>query len=123
MRKVLLVEDDESSRDIMKYLLKNTCELEITYRGEEAIALAKTNKFDLILMDIKLNFGMNGIQAAKEIRKISGYENVPIIAVTAYAMKGDREYFLSQGLSNYIAKPFDFKYFLSTVESTLALDN
>ena len=122
-RKVLLVEDDESSRDIIKYLLKESFDLVITFRGEDAIALAKQKQFDLILMDIKLNYGMNGIQATKEIRKINGYENCPIIAITAYAMRGDEEYFLSQGMSKYISKPFDFKDFLNTINTTFTSNN
>ncbi len=123
MRKVLLVEDDEPTKDIIKYLLKNICELQTTNRGEIAIDLANETKYSLILMDIKLNFGMNGIKATQNIRKIKGYENVPIIAVTAYAMKGDEEYFLSQGLSYYIAKPFDLKKFVSTISNFLSFEN
>ena len=123
MRKVLLVEDDEPTKDIIKYLLKNICELQTTNRGEIAIDLANETSYALILMDIKLDFGMNGIQATQSIRKIKGYEDVPIIAVTAYAMKGDEEYFLSQGLSYYIAKPFDLKKFVSTISNFLSFEN
>ncbi|MHB8578837.1 MAG: response regulator [Ignavibacteriaceae bacterium] len=123
MRKVLLVEDDEPTKDIIKYLLKNICELQTTNQGEIAIDLANQTKYSLILMDIKLDFGMNGIQATQSIRKIKGYESVPIIAVTAYAMKGDEEYFLSQGLSYYIAKPFDLKKFVSTISNFLSSEN
>jgi CheY-like chemotaxis protein len=123
MRKVLLVEDDEPTKDIIKYLLKNICELQTTNRGEIAIDLANETSYALILMDIKLDFGMNGIQATQSIRKIKGYEDVPIIAVTAYAMRGDEEYFLSQGLSYYIAKPFDLKKFVSTISNFLSFEN
>ena len=123
MRKVLLVEDDEPTKDIIKYLLKNICELQTTNRGEVAIDLANETNYALILMDIKLDFGMNGIQATQSIRKIKGYEDVPIIAVTAYAMRGDEEYFLSQGLSYYIAKPFDLKKFVSTISNFLSFEN
>jgi CheY-like chemotaxis protein len=123
MKKVLLVEDDEPTQNIIKYILKNACELRITNCGEEAINLARQNKYELILMDIKLNFGMNGIKATKEIRKIDGYKDAPIIAVTAYAMKGDEQYFLSQGLSYYISKPFNFNKFASTVQTYLTSVN
>ena len=123
MKKVLLVEDDEPTQTIIKYILKNACELRITNCGEEAINLARQNKYELILMDIKLNFGMNGIQTTREIRKIKGYEYATIIAVTAYAMKGDEEYFLSQGLSYYISKPFNFNKFVSTVQTYLTSVN
>lgn len=79
MNKVLLVEDDEPTQNIIKYLLKNTCELRITDRGEEAIELIRQNKYELILMDIKLNFGMNGIQTTREIRKIRGMNTQPLL--------------------------------------------
>ena len=79
MNKVLFVEDDEPTQNIIKYLLKNTCELRITDRGEEAIELIRQNKYELILMDIKLNFGMNGIQTTREIREIRGMNTQPLL--------------------------------------------
>ena len=58
-------------------------------------------------MDIDLGFGMNGLEVTQKIKELKGYKNIPIIAVTAYAMLGDREKFLSAGCTHYIAKPFD----------------
>ncbi len=119
MFKVLLVEDEESCSSIVNYVLNGFCTLDITQKGETAITLAENNKYDLILMDIKLNYGMSGLDATQQIRQIKGYESVPIVAFTAYAMKGDKEYFLSHGLSHYISKPFDLKKFVDTVKSIL----
>ncbi len=119
MYKVLLVEDEESCSSIVNYVLHGFCTLDITQKGETAITMAEDCKYDLILMDIKLNYGMSGIDATEQIRKIKGYESVPIVAFTAYAMKGDKEYFLSHGLSHYISKPFDLKKFVDTVKSIL----
>lgn len=119
MYKVLLVEDEESCSSIVSYVLNEFCTLEITKKGETAVALATSSKYDLILMDIKLNYGINGVDATNQIRQIEGYESVPIVAFTAYAMKGDKEYFLTHGLSHYISKPFDLKKFADTVKSIL----
>lgn len=119
MYRVLLVEDEESCSSIVNYVLNGFCILDMTQKGETAITMAESQKYDLILMDIKLNYGMNGVDATKQIRKIKGYESVPIVAFTAYAMKGDKEYFLSHGLSHYISKPFDLNKFVETIKSIL----
>ena len=104
---VLLVEDDKSSLDITKLFLKDVCDVEIAQDGRTAIKMAKEKKYPAILMDIGLGRSMNGIQATREIRKIPGYENTPIGALTAYAMKGDKEEFLAAGCTDYLSKPFD----------------
>ena len=119
MYRVLLVEDEESCSSIVNYVLNGFCTLEITTKGETAVEMAAAGKYDLILMDIKLNYGINGIDATKQIRQLKGYESVPIVAFTAYAMKGDKEYFLSEGLSHYISKPFDLKRFVETIKTIL----
>ena len=69
--------------------------------------MAEKKNYSAILVDINLGFGMNGIEAINEIKKIKGYSSIPIIAVTAYALYGDREKFLSQGCTHYISKPFN----------------
>ena len=119
MYRVLLVEYEEYCSSIVDYLLKEFCQLDITNRGERAIDLANANKYDLILMDIKLNYGINGVEATKRIREIEGYDSTPIVAFTAYALKGDKEYFLSQGLTHYISKPFNLRNFVATVKEIL----
>ena len=68
--------------------------------------LVHSNKYNAILMDINLGKGKSGIEITKDIRKIAGYEKIPIIAETAFAMRGDKEEFLSAGCDYYISKPF-----------------
>ena len=73
-------------------------------------------------MDINLKHGLTGIQATKLIREISGYEKVPIVAITAYAMTSDRDEFLKAGCSHYLAKPFsknDIIQLLTTIKKYL----
>ncbi len=118
--KVLLVENDKASSDLIIYLLKNICSIELAEDGFTAIELANKNLYPLILMDIGLGFNMNGVETTTAIRKISGYENIPIVAVTAFAMKGDREYFLSHGLTHYISKPFNITSFINLIKGLLS---
>jgi len=107
LKKVLLVEDVPSNSDVVRILLKDICELEIAQSGEEAIDLVQKKRYAAILMDIDLGPGLSGIEAVKQIRSYKAYEKTPIIAVTALAMKGHREQFLSEGCSHYISKPFE----------------
>ncbi|MCE1188851.1 MAG: response regulator [Ignavibacteria bacterium] len=103
---VLLVEDNPENRDVITYFIKNICSVDSAIDGPSSIEMAKSKQYDLILMDINLGLGMNGMEATKQIRQIQGYESIPIIAVTAYAMVGDREIFLNAGCTHYISKPF-----------------
>ncbi len=104
-KNALLVEDDELTVITITKVLKNICKLDVTNSGIQAIELAKKNNYEIILMDIGLK-GMDGLDATKQIRKLPGYKNIPIIAITAYAMEGDKEKFFKGGCSHYISKPF-----------------
>lgn len=106
---ILMVENDEVSRDITSRFLKNICKVTFAETGEKAIELAKQKNFKVILMDINLGLGLNGIETAKLIKQINGYEKTPIIAVTAFAMAGEKDEFLRSGCTNYISKPFNKK--------------
>ncbi|MDH3268804.1 MAG: PAS domain S-box protein, partial [Ignavibacteria bacterium] len=103
---LLVVDNDESSRDIIKLFLKDLCEMEFTDSGEKAFRLVNDKKFDIILMDINLGKGMSGVEVTKEIKKIESYKNVPIVAITGFAMRGDREEFIQAGCTHYLSKPF-----------------
>ena len=104
---LLLVENDIPSIDIIKIYLQEGYIVDSALDGLTALQMIEKKKYDAVLMDIDLGFGMNGLEVAQKIRQMQGYENLPIIAVTAYAMMGDREKFLSAGCTHYIAKPFD----------------
>ncbi|MBI5403317.1 MAG: PAS domain S-box protein [Ignavibacteriae bacterium] len=103
--KTLLVEDDEFTVFTIKRILKDVCIFDLTNNGIEAVKLAGENRYDIILMDIGLK-GMDGLEATKKIRQLHGYEKTPIVALTAYAMEGDKERFLMSGCSHYLSKPF-----------------
>jgi len=104
---LLLVENDQPSRDVVKIFLKNICEIEFAVNAEEALEKVNSAHYDLILMDINLGKGMNGIELTRQIRNETRYEKTPIIALTAYAMAGDKEKFIAAGCTHYVSKPFD----------------
>ncbi len=120
LQKVLVIDDNSSNCLFMNHCLSNYVRLIEVEDGISAITFASKEHFDLILMDINLGTGIDGVEAMHQIRKIPGYMNVPIIAVTAYAMFADKERFLKEGFDNYLAKPFSKDVLVSSVEKCLA---
>ncbi len=114
-KSLLIVEDDDMSILLFKKYLKDFYNLDIAKDGQTAIDKAKVKIYDGILMDINLTRGFSGVDTTKKIRQIAGYENIPIAAVTAYAMVGDKEEFLAAGCSHYISKPFTKKIFMDFI--------
>jgi PAS domain S-box-containing protein len=112
MLKVLYVEDDPDHREFVSFFLKKDYEIHLAEDGPTGIEMAANTHFDIILMDINLGRQMNGLEAVKEIRKIPGYENTPIAAVTANAMVTQQAEYLSGGCSHYLSKPFTKKLLL-----------
>jgi CheY-like chemotaxis protein len=119
--RVLVVDDDKTSVDITTLFLKELYEIDIAENGVEAVKKTETNKYDAILMDIGLGRGMNGVEATKKIRENSNYKNIPIVAVTAYVMKGDKEEFLKAGCSHYLSKPFESSKLKELLNSILSI--
>ena len=104
---VLLVEDDPSNASVISIYLKDYLKIDHVPDGKAALKICNLKKFDAVLMDINLK-GIDGVETLKQIRKLGNhYSNIPVIAITAYAMSGDREKFLSLGFTHYISKPFD----------------
>lgn len=107
--KILLVEDDKVNSMVTNMMLKNRgYEVSLAENGLKGFQIFKTDNFDAVLMDIRMPL-MDGMEATKKIREFEKNENrvkTPIIALTAYALKGDREKFLSVGMDEYISKPF-----------------
>jgi CheY-like chemotaxis protein len=118
---VLVVDDDKTSLDITKLFLKELYEIDTAENGVEAIKKTETKKYDAILMDIGLGRGMNGVEATKKIRGNRDYKDVPIVAVTAYVMRGDKEEFLNAGCSHYLSKPFESAKLKELLKSILSI--
>jgi len=115
--KILLVEDYKHSQIIVTRLLKknNFESIVVVENGLEALEQAKQQKYDLILMDMQMPV-MNGFEATEKIRQLPEYKETPIIALTAFAMKGDREKCLEAGATDYIPKPIDSQEFIEKVK-------
>lgn len=115
--KILLVEDYKHSQIIVTRLLKknNFTSIIVVENGAEALDQVKAGRFDLILMDMQMPV-MNGFEATEKIRQIPDYKETPIIALTAFAMKGDREKCLEAGATDYIPKPIDSNDFIDKVK-------
>lgn len=105
--RVLYVEDNDLNREVTKLYLEGYCEVETAENSDTAIAMTESGSYDLILMDINLGKGMNGIELTKLLRQKETYTETPIIAVTGYALYGDAEEFIKQGFDSYLSKPFN----------------
>lgn len=106
-KKVLVIDDDPATRKIIELFLKDELEVTVACDGSEACKLVELNSdFSVILMDISLGKGISGLDLISKIKKHEPYKTTPIIAVTAHAMVGDREKFMSSGFDDYLSKPF-----------------
>lgn len=103
--RILYVEDDITSQELVEMILRKFHEIKYVISGEEALELIKTYQFDLILMDISLKGGINGLQLTKILRNNPLYNKIPIIAVTAHAFENDRIASMEAGCNDYISKP------------------
>ena len=104
---ILYVENEEVSRKYVGYILRNIYKVDYAGSDKEAFDKLYDKKYKLILMDINLGKGMDGIELTKEIKKNPDYANIPIIADTAYALEDDKFEFLDKGCNDYISKPFE----------------
>ena len=117
MAKILLVEDNEMNRDMLsRRLRKKGFEVEIAVDGQEGVDKAKAILPDLILMDLSLPV-LDGWGATKVIKDNPDTAKIPVIALTAHAMAGDREKAIEAGADDYDTKPIDIKRLLTKINS------
>jgi len=117
--KILVIEDNEQNMYLTTFILeKHNYQVLQARNGVDGIALASQEKPDLILLDIQLPV-MDGYTVARELRKNIELQKVPIVAVTSYAMPGDREHALEAGCTGYIEKPINPETFISQINQYL----
>jgi two-component system cell cycle response regulator DivK len=120
MARVLIVEDNPANMTLAVFLLQTVGHTVLSATDAEAgLALARDEQPDLILMDVQLP-GMDGLEAATLLKGDEATRAIPVIALTALAMKGDEERIRAAGCDGYIAKPMQYREFLDTVAAQLA---
>lgn len=119
MSRILLVEDNELNRDMLsRRLIRRGYEVIMAVDGAEGVALAHSEKPALILLDMRLPI-LDGWQAAEQLKASLETQHIPIIALTAHAIAGDREKALEVGCDEYESKPVDFPRLLEKIELLL----
>lgn len=119
MAKILVVEDNPANMELVVFLLQSAGHSVLTAMDAEVgLTLARNQRPSLILMDIQLP-GMSGLEATVLLKQDAATSAIPVIALTALAMKGDEERIRSAGCDGYVAKPIAYKNFLATVATHL----
>jgi two-component system, cell cycle response regulator DivK len=119
MPKILIVEDNEMNRDMLsRRLLKRGFDVSVAVDGEAGVAMARTERPDLILMDLSLPL-LDGYQATASLKADPHTAPIPVIALTAHAMAGDRERALAAGCNDYDTKPIDLPRLLDKIDQLL----
>jgi CheY-like chemotaxis protein len=119
-QKLLVVEDNPEMQKLLHYFLSPRWEVFAAFDLDAAIELALARSFDAVLMDINLGEGTTGVEVLRAIRQIPQNALTPVVAVTAYALPGDRERFLAEGFDGYIGKPFARQQLEGVIESVIA---
>ncbi len=120
---VLIAEDTPASAKLLAAVLaKRGHAVEVAKNGEEAVRMVDSGSFDLVLMDIQMPI-MDGLQATAVIRHMqeTAKSHLPIVAVTAFALQGQRELCLAAGMNDFVTKPVDIRSLMTTVEKMAGL--
>jgi len=122
-KKILVVEDNEQNLYLITFLLeKEQFSVVQARNGQEGLEMATSEQPDLILLDIQLPM-MDGYEVARRLKESRDTQSIPIVAVTSYAMAGDREAVLAAGCEGYIEKPIDPDRFVEQVKGFLRIKN
>jgi two-component system, cell cycle response regulator DivK len=121
--KILLVEDNELNRDMLsRRLLRRGFEVELAEDGQQGLTMAESVTPDIILLDMSLPI-IDGWEVARRLKAAPATKEIPIIALTAHAMTGDREKALAAGCNDYDTKPIDFGQLVSKIEALLGRES
>ena len=115
----LYLEDQPDSQMLFSAEMKDLKEINFAAGFDEALPLLKSNRFDFIVVDINLQGDYNGLDVLRIIRTMPAYEDVPVIAITAYLLPGDKEKFLQAGFSDFISKPISREKLLNSLGKTV----
>ena len=119
MSKILLVEDNEMNRDMLsRRLMRKGYQVVMAFDGEQGVAMAQSETPDIILMDLSLPV-MDGWEATRQLKAQESTRAIPVIALTAHAMAGDKEKAIEAGCDDYDSKPIEFPRLLGKIEAFL----
>ena len=120
MPRILLVEDNDMNRDMLsRRLIKRGYDVAIALDGEQGIAMARSERPALILMDMSLP-GLDGWEATRQLKAMPETQGIPVIALTAHAMSGDREKATAAGCDDFDTKPVELTRLIDKIEALLA---
>lgn len=121
-KSILVIEDNPDNQQLVTWILEDEgYRVACAFTAEDGLALLEADPFDLVLMDISLP-GMDGKQATRIIRETPHLKHLPVLALTAHAVQGEREAILASGVDGLMTKPLDEDALLATLRSHLALD-
>lgn len=118
--RILSVEDNPETRVVLKHHLQEGYEVAFASGAEEALEVLGKEDFDLLLVDINLGEGRSGTELLHLLRDWAPTRDIPAVAVTAYAMPGDREDLLEEGFDGYVSKPFTKANLIETIDRALS---
>ena len=119
---VLLIEDNPLNIEVVQKFLSKICTVSFAREGFAAIKMAEEHDYSLVMIDINLGQGIDGVQVLHEIKKLGKYDGKPIIALTGYASDANKKEFLAHGFTHYLAKPFDKRELVKLVMDILHLE-
>lgn len=117
--RILAVEDNSETQLLLEHLLEGSYDVEVVPGVDGALKAVDNSSFDVLLLDINLSEDQTGTDLLHRIRERDGMQKVPAVALTAYAMPGDREDFLEKGFDEYVSKPFTRADLTEAIENTL----
>ena len=115
-----VVEDREETRELMQLFLRPICHIETASTGSEALEMAGSRSYDVILMDLNLGPEIGGLDVIRKLRAMPAYEETPVAAVTAYAIEHERAECLDAGFTDYLTKPLNKQELLNLVHDLFA---
>jgi CheY-like chemotaxis protein len=117
--RILAVEDNPDTQTLLRYLLRPHYDVHLVPHVEEALTAAGEGQFSLFVLDINLGEQRTGIDLLHRLRAMDAHRSTPALALTAYAMPGDRDRFLREGFDAYVSKPFTRNELLEAIEVLL----
>jgi CheY-like chemotaxis protein len=108
-KRILIIEDNTETQLILKIYLRDFYEIDTVYTAVEGLKKIEKKRYNLIVVDINLPGELDGNDVIRKLKKEPKHKSIPILVITAYALKGDKEKYLSMGANGYLSKPVDKK--------------